>query len=256
MQTKIKIFGERNTSTNALKALIKKNSESHVLPSVAGELDPNIKTRLALAKRLRVPVQLREGMIDRVFARRGPLETWKHAATYFDDPYVFSDVHVVFCVRHPASWLLGLFRNPYHVFGPRPQSLKEFLNHRWKTVGRERLGRAETSAIPLYNQKLAAFSDLQKRLSDANLSYSVVRQEDFAVDQAEVFARLAPYLARPAAQFEALEASTKDKTKTIEYYKNYYGQEQWRDEIDADSAARIDAEVDWPSVASLGYRPH
>ena len=66
----IKIFGERNTSTNALHLLIERNSVARLAPSVARDLDPTIARRLKWARRLRLPHALRERMIDRVFAGR------------------------------------------------------------------------------------------------------------------------------------------------------------------------------------------
>lgn len=251
----IKIFGERNTSTNALKALIETNSKSCVAPSTVTEVDPAARQRLRIAKKLRLPHTIRERMIDQVFAGRDPLDAWKHTWTRFDDVQCFVGRHVVFCVRHPTSWLLGLYKRPYHIYGRSPEGLREFLDKRWKTVGRERLGRAETSAIALYNLKATAFVDLQARLTDAGATYSVIRHEDFAVDQAKVFARLAPYLDGHSQEFKALETSTKDVTKTRSYYQDYYGKQRWRDEVDAECAARINDQIDWSAVTDYGYSP-
>ena len=46
----VKIFGERNTATNALKALIETNSEATALPGVSSEIDPAIVERLRLLR--------------------------------------------------------------------------------------------------------------------------------------------------------------------------------------------------------------
>ena len=102
---------------------------------------------------------------------------------------------------------------------------------------------------------MAAYAALQARLDAAGLSYSVVRHEDFAVDQAAVFAGLKPFLSEPASEFTALSASTKDKKKTESYYRDYYGQQRWISEIDPDSKSRINDEIDWSIVAGLGYEP-
>lgn len=255
MPAMIKIFGERNTATNAVKAMIEANSASRLAPSVVGEVAPEWTGRLRIAAKLKLPDRYREAMVDRAFSGRGPLETWKHAVTFFDGVEAFSDCHVVFCVRHPASWALGLFRRPYHIPGPKAASLSEFLDKRWKTRGRERLSRREVSATELYNVKMAGFADLQERLAASGLGYSVVRQEDFAIDQEAVFVRLAPHLTQPAAAFHTLDASTKDKRKSRAYYEDYYGNQRWKDEIDPASSERLREEIDWGAVENLGYAP-
>jgi hypothetical protein len=255
MTATVKIFGERNTSTNALKAVIESNSHSRTAPAVALELDPGLRQRLKMANKVRAPHWFKERMIDRVFANRSPLEAWKHTTTEFDDVSALVGCHVVFAVRHPASWVLGLYRRPYQIGGNPAANLEEFLEKRWETVEREGLGRVKTGAMALYNVKMAAFLTLQSRLEQAGGSYSVVRQEDFAVDQAGVFAKLKPHLLRPVAAFQSLDASTKPGGKSRADYEAYYGQQLWLNEIDMGCRARITDEIDWSLVAQLDYSP-
>lgn len=113
---------------------------------------------------------LREHLVDAIFRGQPALLSWKHTATNFDDIESLSGHSVIFCVRHPASWVLGLFRRPYHVHGESSPSLSAFLNRRWRTVGRERLERAEMSAMQIYNAKMTAFAGLQARLDAAGMS--------------------------------------------------------------------------------------
>lgn len=255
MMEKIKIFGERNTSTNALKALIETNSKSRVVPSVAREIDPSVGDRLKLAKRLRAPGFVHERILDDVFRKVGPLHPWKHVATDFDDVEAFDGCHVVFCIRHPASWVLGLYKHPYHIHGKTADSLHDFLNTRWKTVRREGLGRSATGATALYNRKMAAFLKLHKLFRAAGVSFSVVRHEDFAVNQAQVFSDLKPCLHHPARDFSPLERSTKAGAKDRTYYQDYYGNQKWWHEITPEVKNRIDHEMDWSLVRDFGYSP-
>lgn len=251
----VKVFGERNTSTNALTSLIRKNSRSRVAPSTANDLDPGFLKKIRFAQKLGVPGGIREWMTDRVFVGRDPLSAWKHTATNFDDVAPFAQSHVVFCVRHPASWILGLYKRPYHVHGRVVSDLTEFLEKRWKTVGRERLDGRKVGAIELYNRKMRAYSEFQQRLISTGISHSVVRHEDFAVDQQSVFETLKPYLVDPETEFSPLDASTKDQEKSRDYYRDYYGCQKWRNEIDADSMQRINAEIEWQLLADLSYHP-
>lgn len=251
----VKIFGERSTSTTALKALIESNSQSRVAPSVWTDLNPSLAKRLALAKRLKIPPAFQERIIDRVFHNCSPLQAWKHTLTEFEDVSDFGECHVIFCVRHPASWLLALHKRPHHIYGEKPETLSGFLNKRWKTVGREGLDRAETSATELYNRKMAAFFKLQSRLSEVGVSYSIVRHQDFAVDQAKAFSQIKQHLDGASSTFTPLETSTKDRRKSRAYYQDYYGNQRWRDEIDARSMDRIRSEIDWSVVKPFDYVP-
>lgn len=251
----LKVFGERNTSTNALTALIRKNSGTKIAPCDAKELQPGFGKRLGAARALRLPVSLQERMIDRVYRKYSPVQAWKHALTDFEDISDFSGVHVVFCVRHPASWMLGLYRHPYHIHGSTAPSLRDFLNRRWRTVQRERMQGKEITAIELYNAKMVGFRNFQSRLLTAGASYSVVKQEDFAMDQAAVFERLRSHLVEPTANFTPLKASTKETAKNADYYRDYYGQQRWRNEIDAASMTLINDQIDWQLVADIGYEP-
>ncbi len=255
MSKTIKIFGERNTSTNALKALILSNSASMIAPAVARDLDPNLKRKQRLVKKFKLPKALHEWMIDDAFKARGPVEAWKHTATNFDNVSAFSNCHLIFCVRHPASWALGLYKRPYHIYGTAPDSLYEFLKKRWKTRNRERLDGQTVGATRLYNLKITAFEQFQTKLAASGITYSVVRHEDFAVDQKAVFSKLVPHLDNPKKEFVPLEVSTKDQGKSRDYYKNYYGQQLWRKEIDPRSADLIDQEIEWHSLKKLDYFP-
>ena len=251
----VKIFGERNTSTNALKQVIEQNSAARVLPSVAPECDPRFAARLALMKRLHLPVVLQEWLTDRVFARQPDPHSWKHAATDFGDVRAFSDTLVVFCTRHPASWLLGLYKRPYHNLGRAQTTLPGFVTGAWKTVGRERLAGITTTPAALYNLKLQSYARMQAALDAARIPHVTIRHEDFAMDQRACFDRLRPHLSGVTPDFTPLDTSTKDSAKSSDYYRDYYGQERWRAEIDPVSAQSIQDSIDWPTAAAFGYQP-
>lgn len=48
----IKVFGERNTGTNALISVIRGNSGSIVYPSVLAEISPDARKNLAIMMKL------------------------------------------------------------------------------------------------------------------------------------------------------------------------------------------------------------
>ena len=253
--SKVKIFGERNTSTNALKQVIEQNASARVLPSVAAECDPRFAARLARMKRLHLPIGMQEWQTDRVFAKAPDAHAWKHAATDFSDVRAFSDTLVVFCTRHPASWLLGLYKRPYHNLAPGLPTLPGFVAAPWKTVGRERMAGITTTPTALYNLKLQSYQRMQDALDAAGIAHATIRHEDFAMDQRACFDRLRPHLAGVTPDFRPLDTSTKDAGKSVDHYRDYYGRELWRAEIDPVTAQSIQDTIDWPTAAAFGYQP-
>lgn len=237
----IKIFGERNTGTNALKKVIEKNSASVCLPGTSREIDAGIADKMRYWRRFERKTGLArfarwrlERQIDAVFRNIDPPRSWKHAATNFEDVRAFGGHGIIITARHPASWMLSLYKNPYHIHGPRPASFAEFLNSRWKTVGRERLDGRTYSPATLYETKLRNYIAFCERLDRAGIAYRLLQFENFVVDQEAAFRGIADILDAPAEQFELLVESTKSSSKDASYYKDYYENERWRDELGRD----------------------
>lgn len=248
---RFKVFGERNTGTNALKQVIERNSDSRCLPSVETDLNP---LAWKLWARSYVARRFRNRRFDAIFAGCAPQETWKHCATNFRDASDFRNTLVLFTVRHPGSWLLSLFRNPYQRLGPVPDSFSEFLDHRWETVGRELLGGVSFRPLELYQAKVRSYLEFKSVLAEAQVHSHFVRFEDLVMDQENVFSGLRPELSNPAPVFAELTDSTKSRKKDLAYYRRYYGQELWREEL-TDIAPAINAQVDWGLFDQFGYSP-
>lgn len=250
-----KIFGERNTSTNAVKNLIEMNSNSRVAPSVITAINPKIAKLVKYSSKIKAPREVREMLLDHGFSDQTAINSWKHTATNFDNIDDLKDVHVIFCVRHPASWILGLYRRPYNIYKINYNDLPSFLDSRWTTLGREKLQNASMSAIETYNAKLKSYANLQGALSENAIPYSIVRQEDFAMNQLEVFKSLAPHLQKPKKHPQELKKSTKDADKDSEYYRKYYGEKLWLKDIDRNSLDKINNEIDWSLLTQYDYDP-
>lgn len=254
---KVKIFGERNTSTNALKALIEMNSEARVLPSVIDELRPNFRSLPRKIYYRLVGHEAREGVIDRTFATEPPIHAWKHCAPNFEDISSFHDVLVVLSVRNPFSWLRGLHKRPYHVEGPVAADLASFAQTPWQPRGRDRIGTAAVTPMALWNAKLGAYLELQNHLKDAGYAVRVVHFEDFAMGQLDVLEGLRPDLLNLASQPQALEKAAKatdQGTRDATYYRDYYGQERWKADISEEAHKVIRAGIDWQIAKAFGYQ--
>ena len=172
-----------------------------------------------------------EGTFDALFESARPRHSWKHAATLFDSVDDFRGVPVLVTVRHPASWILSLFRNPYHVFGERARTIEEFLDYRWATVGRERLGGRVFEPLALYQEKLRSYQVFADQLEAIGGSMLILKFEDIVIDQARVFEEIRGFLDISASGFKELTNSTKSSAKNLHYYREYYGREAWKDEM-------------------------
>jgi len=197
----VKIFGERNTSTNAIKLLVERNSASRVLPSTAIELDPYFRAKVQMISWLPSGVRVKayRAYVDSVFEKqRDPRYIWKHAMLNNIDQAAFSDCLVILTFRHPASWLLALQRKPHHHLQDVPADFMEFLKQPWKPTRRDNVA-GPLSVFDLYGNKVHAALDFAARRDRAGNAYAIVRFEDFAVDQEAVFDGLRPWLREPAA---------------------------------------------------------
>jgi hypothetical protein len=255
----LKIFGERNTSTNALSRIVQANSRSCLAPSVVAEIDPVLRRRLETLYRLGrlapfrgLAYRLREAIIDRSFRKAPDLYAWKHAATRFEDVGVFAGLSVLVTVRHPASWVLSLFKNPYQLPPGRPGFLDGFLDCELTTVGRERLGGRALRPLDLYAEKLRAYLDFFEQLDRAGIPWRVVPFETLVMDQPRGFAAIRDLLTDPTEDFEPLRSSTKSSDKSLATYQAYYGDELWRDEL-GPTYDRIRKEFPETLAAEFGY---
>jgi hypothetical protein len=251
-----KVFGERNTSTNALVRLVEGNSRARALPSVFSELPGNrLGKAFGLASRLGLR-ELSERLVDRAFRGRPAAEAWKHCAADFDDVASLEGSLVVFMLRDPHSWILALRRRPYHGAPARSDGLEAFAATPWRLRERDRMPARTASPIGIYNAKLRSYLRLRGRLDGAGIPHAAIRFEDFARDQRAVFERLRPHLAGPAADPVPVASSTKrDAGKDADYYRRYYGEERWRAEIPDGARRLIDAGVDWEAAGAFGYAP-
>lgn len=248
----VKQFGERNTATNAVRSLVSTIPNIQLLPSTAPEIDPVAYQRLR-AHCWNCPKD-REAGIDAIFAVAGERCAWKHCATVFADASSFADCLVLFSVRHPASWLVGLFDNPYHALSPVPSTMREFVQSEWKTVGRERLGSRSFRPLELLNAKLRSYRDFAAALAEAGIAFRFIRFEDVVLQQETIFRAIAADLGEPDARFEPLQQSTKDPARSLADYQRHYGQEAWRAAL-AGVEDCVNRQVDWSLVSDFGYAP-
>ena len=128
----VKIYGERNTGTNYLDALIRKN-----LPSIT-----LLKTMASNAL------------------------GWKHMLPNPKriNEYKHQDItSIITITKNPYSWLLSMYRKPYHYQGDRATTFHQFLKRPWKTLPRDNCP-DQATPIHLWNSKNGYYLNLHKKL--------------------------------------------------------------------------------------------
>ena len=251
----LKIFGERNTATNALKVLIETNSKTRVSPSVAKELDTSFRWKMRLLGRLPKMFRARatEAYIDSVFRGRSPKFAWKHTATRFQDISCLEGSACALTIRNPISWLFGLHRRPYNALATTPAEFSSFLNWPWELCRRDNLEDKKLTPPEIWNQKARYLVDFAEQAERRNIETVAIKFEDFVVDQDAVFARIKHLLVEPADRPSIVQSSTKDRTKDHNYYRDYYTQEKWLSEIEPTCVQSAGQRVDWGLAGIFGY---
>ena len=163
---------------------------------------------------------------------------------------VTSELSFVTLTKNPYSWLLSLHRKPYHIKGDRSPVLEDFLSRPWITVGRDNAGKRLKNSIELWNQKNRSYLQLDERRS------LKLKSEDLFTDPAEVVSDISRRFSIPRKvdAFVNFEASTKDISKNGDYYRDYYLNERWREELSPEDIAMINDAVDQELMCHFGYQ--
>lgn len=242
---KVKLYGERNTGTNYLEKLIRRNLDLELLSGV----EPGWVMFLHRCYRRH---ELIRDLYFNLFFRSHL--AWKHS---FADPDRLEQVgcrkrEVLFVTttKNPYSWLLSLHRKPYLQHMPENPDFLAFLRRPWHAVGRDGDLRLYRSPVDLWNRKNASYARLAEALPTVQ-----VRYEDLVCDPAEVVAsiRRVSGCTDPGDTFENVTTSTKDNRKDYDFYRDYYLNDRWRDSLSMESIEEINSRLD-PSVAGhYGY---
>ena len=242
---KIKIYGERNTNTNYLSRLIKRNLDVDELPGmITGPLD-----------RLFRVMPFQEFFRDSYF-RRTTHENlgWKHMEVGADFvEHIRDDMYESLCfvtlTKNPYSWLLSLHKRPYHQLSKRKLSFRDFLQSEWSTVARDNSIRVFRNPIELWNVKNRSYFNLP---DSKTLRF---KTESLFEDPEKIINDISDTLGvrRLSGKFVNYESSTKDKSKNFDYYKDYYLAEKWRSSLHDDEIKLINESLDPDVMLFFGY---
>jgi len=243
-----KIYGERNCGTNYLRNLIQRNLNTRLLPGVA----PRRVRRL-----FRVYPVLHERLIDAWFDITFRYNLgWKHMFAPDIDRLQRTTVSIdrtlfIFLSKNPYAWLLSLQRHPYHFHGPT-SNFNVFIRSKWPTVGRENHPAPFPNLVVMWNQKNISYLQLAH-----NLPHSLIlRYEDMVADPESMIRTIAEELEISLKNntFTNVHASVKgEEDKDFAWYRTYYQEERWREQLDDDALRFINSHLDHDLLYTLGY---
>jgi len=223
MMTKqlLKMYGERNTGTNYLSKLIDLNLQIEQLPGVLPQWLLNAQEKFP-AKEF-----VRDAYFSMTFHRN---LGWKHALVKSAKelrqyPVYSKNLSFVTVSKNPYSWLLSLYRKPYHQNYTRKPDFETFLSAPWQGVRRDNVSGKISSPVNLWNMKNSSYMQLSNELSVLNLTF-----EKLLADPAQVLKSISDFTSCEwkHEQFRNYDKSTKESSKDSNFYKDYYLNEKWK----------------------------
>lgn len=242
----VKIYGERNSGTNFLHALVARNLKAEILTLVPGRFE----SQLLRASGGRVT----EDLVHWRYRKR--LLGWKHGCPPLRQINQFRRKRLVILTitKNPYAFALSLHRRPYHMRKAMNLDFCTFLEYAQRSSLKDNCPRAAAlTPIDLWNIKNRAYVNLGERSSCmvVNLSYERVLQDPAAAihtiaNQAQI-ARIFP------DRVQQVRDSTKDSTMTFDDYRRYYLDECWKSKLSPRAIEAINRRVDRILCAHFGY---
>ena len=242
----LKLYGERNTSTNYMSKLLHLNLKVTEIPGIAPPVI--LKMRKFLTGK--------ELVLDIYFGLTyGKNLGWKHTCVKSPEElekYELANSNPIYLTitKNPYSWLLSLYRRPHHQYYVDDLSFETFLQRQWKTVGRDNVKAPFLpNPIELWNIKNNSYLQL-----DSEKAINLTTEEIFSDPEAIIQQISQKYsVERKSGKFVNHEKSTKDKSKNSAYYRQYYLSEKWRDELSAEAISIINESADRKLMHHFGY---
>ena len=246
-----KVMGERNTGTRLMEAFLRSSSAGR-RPESERDYDP-LFDLISATRHVTLPPAYRwwltEGAYELYFARAPNEVIWKHAALPMRLAKRREDVLFIIVAKNPYSWLLSLFRHPYHC---HPQYLRRrferFIRSPWLTVPRERSPETFENPIRMWNFKYRSYLNAAAELKNI----FIVQYEAMLSQPLESQERIEKLLGIKCEALSGIK-STKDNGLGFDDYVKYYGGEQWKGLYSPNDAGFVSSELDAQLVRDLGY---
>lgn len=256
----IKIYGERNTGTNYLFKLIETNLKAKLLPGSDPEFLRSIQRWLPGHEYLLdlyswITYQNNLGWKHSLVMRPEVLKSMKICS---------KNLHYITLTKNPYSWLLSLYKRPYHYnykfsifknpylrlltlyrrpyhYTVKKLSFEQFLLSEWITTKRERTDKIIENPIELWNMKNRSYLNLHKNFDSLSLKYEelIANPEALIIKIKEKFKIYYKY-----SSFQNISQSTKGDKKDFSFYRKYYLEEQWKEQLSEESISIINQYLD------------
>jgi hypothetical protein len=246
MTKKIKIYGERNTNTNYVEKIVANNLDVKQISGIAPKSIRIIQNKF----------KNREFVRDSYFTLTHSCNLgWKHSrVTSFSMlkyyPIVNNDLSFLTITKNPYSWLLSLYKKPYHQKTQIKQSFGEFLTTPWVTVGRDRVIEKSVTPVQLWNIKNNSYLGLQSAQVIFTTSEELLHNPKSIIESLSKNFNIK----MKSAFFLDHILSTKDRNKDQAYYKDYYLNEKWQSELTNEHIKLINRQVDQHLMAFFKYK--
>lgn len=247
MTTKrLKVYGERNTGTNYLSRLIDLNLEVVQLPGVVPDW------LLSAQKRFPCKEFVRDAYFSLTFRRN---LGWKHMLVRPSEElqkYAVCSKNLSFVTlsKNPYSWLLSLYRKPYHQNHLEKPGFESFLRSPWRIVGRDNVAGRISSPVELWNLKNASYMQLADHFPAVNLSFEALLQ-----DPGQLLKSISDAISCEwkLEQFRNYDQSTKESSKDSNFYRDYYLNEKWKQEYSAEAIEIVNERLNPEVMDYFGY---
>ena len=246
----LKLYGERNTGTRYFTRLVNKNLR---VKTLEGGLPWGIRKRIKYIKRIMSARRLEEIYLYVTFPW---YLGWKHmrvmdAGDLRKYRVCSKNLSFVTLTKNPYSWLLSLHRNPYQKGRLQDLDFETFLNTKWITTPFENAPEIISSPVKLWNIKNAAYLQLKDQLPTMHFTYEILLE-----DPEKVISQISDKFSLDwkVDKFVNYEKSTKEKDKSLDYYRDYYLQEKWKEDLSARAISIINSQLDDSLMNYFSYQ--
>lgn len=253
----IKVFGERNTGTRAVIAMlgqlpdVTRRISALNAPSPDGSLEAAILENLKGAwKRLYL-----HGLRDDAGAALSQVDPWKHALPKLTDLMIDAEVKTLITLRNPYSWFLSLARHPYHLKGPPTLDLESFASRPWMTERRENMPAVLASPMTLWSHKLAGYKAYCDAALAQELEFEYIIFEDFVTNGYATLCDALEAMQVSVKGMRPLAHNTKATDLSPSGLALYYRQEVWRQRLTSGLIRRLNVHINWELASEFGYLP-
>ncbi|HTT82544.1 MAG TPA: hypothetical protein VMF67_03600 [Rhizomicrobium sp.] len=248
-----KVYGERNTGTNFVTELLRRNFAVHCLQSYnriheyVGPMAKNLPGEPAGG--------LRNALLDFDCQRTMYSDFgWKHGIPPRD--LVASAPHAkqtlfVCIAKHPVAWLHSLASRPYNLVDEVPKTFSRFIRQDWTPTWRDNMAACEPiNVVDLWNVKNAAFRDLESVAQRC----LVVAYEEILRDPAGFLSSAGSHLIARGKDYVWSFPSTKGDAMTFEQYRRKYLEQNICGSTSTGDLEFIRGRIDETVMRGFGYR--